>query len=459
MTNVQGTNLLLRRAAQLLLDRYRCSEDLAQFALTGELSSAFGFFRFGPNVTCYGQCSSSFPAKQVSDPLHDASDHVSINGRTVQLSFDPAQVIDNLRCENYSANSVNGEAAVNILRRIYYFVRPLMPISLRRHFQKLYLLGWSERLFPAWPVDQTVENLFEELLVLAMKASNVRRVPFIWFWPDGAQSCTLLTHDVETRAGVEFCRQLMDLNDSFAIKASFQLVPEKRYSVPQHLLDSIRQRGFEVNIHDLNHDGHLFSNREEFLRRAKRINSYVRQFGALGFRSAVMFRNVNWYNALDISYDMSVPNVAHLDPQHGGCCTVMPFFVGNIVELPVTTTQDYTLFHILNDYSIQLWKEQISLIRKKHGLISFIIHPDYIIDEAPRSVYAKLLAHLCEMRSNRQTWITLPKEVAAWWRLRSELSIVHVAGSWRIVGEGHERARLAYAVLHNDHISYEVDGD
>src|SRR2546425_12755629 len=35
-----------------------------------------------------------------------------------------------------------------------------------------------------------------------------------------------------------------------------------------------------------------------------------------------------WFDALDFSYDMSVPNVAHLDPQRGGCCTVMPYFVG-----------------------------------------------------------------------------------------------------------------------------------
>ena len=59
---------------------------------------------------------------------------------------------------------------------------------------------------------------------------------------------------------------------------------------------------------------------------------------------------------------MSVPNVAHLEPQRGGCCTVMPYFIGDILELPLTTTQDYSLFHILGDYSIALWKQQIELI-------------------------------------------------------------------------------------------------
>ena len=37
-----------------------------------------------------------------------------------------------------------------------------------------------------------------------------------------------------------------------------------------------------------------------------------------------MYRNQDWYDVFEFSYDMSVPNVAHLDPMRGGCCTVMP---------------------------------------------------------------------------------------------------------------------------------------
>ena len=91
-------------------------------------------------------------------------------------------------------------------------------------------------------------------------------------------------------------------------------------------------------------------------------------------------------------YDMSVPNAAHLEPQRGGCCTVMPYFVGDILELPLTTIQDYSLFHILNDYSTTLWKEQIRLIRQNHGLISVITHPDYLTGEREREVYPTCFA-------------------------------------------------------------------
>ena len=64
---------------------------------------------------------------------------------------------------------------------------------------------------------------------LSMKAMGVVRVPFIWFWPDANSSCAIMTHDVETLSGRDFCAELMDIDDSFGIKASFQIIPEDRY--------------------------------------------------------------------------------------------------------------------------------------------------------------------------------------------------------------------------------------
>ena len=200
-------------------------------------------------------------------------------------------------------------------------------------------------------------------MLLSLRAGGVERVPFIWFWPDGAKSCLMMTHDVENAAGRDYCAELMDLDDSFGIKASFQVVPERRYDVPRSYLDSMRSRGFEINVQDLNHDGHLFRDKAGFLSRVEKINSYGREFGAVGFRSAILYRRQEWYDALQFSYDMSVPNVAHLDPQRGGCCTVMPFSLpGGMTEIPVTVTEDYTLFHILKDYSTALWEKQMEMI-------------------------------------------------------------------------------------------------
>jgi hypothetical protein len=95
-------------------------------------------------------------------------------------------------------------------------------------------------------------------MTLTLQASNESRIPFIWFWPEGYKACAIVTHDVETKAGRDQLDELMSIDESFGIRASIQIVPEKRYSVSRELLSMIRNRGFEVNVHGLDHDGNLF---------------------------------------------------------------------------------------------------------------------------------------------------------------------------------------------------------
>jgi len=406
--------------------------------------STSGYFHFGDDVTCYGSYYGERAAESPAGILQDASFETTVNNGVTYLPFNPSQVASNLRREVY-ASDWQSESYMSILSKLYYFVRPLLPVGVRRYLQKIHLRGWEAQAFPRWPIDSSVDNLFEKLLLCCLRANGVERIPFIWFWPNGAPSAAIMTHDVETEAGRDYCSSLMDLDDSFGIKSSFQIVPEVRYSVTPSFLKSIHDRDFEVVIHDLNHDGHLYKNRAQFFKRAAKINSYGREYGAAGFRAGVLYRKQLWYDALDFSYDMSVPNVAHLDPQHGGCCTVMPYSMGEILELPVTTTQDYTLFHILEDYSTDLWKTQIDLILQKHGLISFIVHPDYIIGARERRVYEELLDLLSTLRDEKSVWIARPGEVTRWWRQRAEMKLVEKGDRWQIVGPGSERACVAYA--------------
>ena len=442
---------------QAVIDRYRCPERLVTIALAGELSTDMGYFRFGPDVTCYGKSSVGFRAAQAGDELFDTMQGVRISGSTVNLPFSPTEVINNLRCERFSAHLRIHCRSGNLnplLRRAYYFVRPLLPVSIRKHLQTVPLRNWQELVFPNWPVDFTVDNLLEKLVMLSLKTQKITELPFIWFWPDNSPSCLVMTHDVETKTGVELCPWLVETNERFGINASFQFIPEKRYAAPHALMESIRKRGFEIGIHDLNHDGDLFLNRDKFVRRAEKINRYGREYGARGFRSGAMYRNQDWYDALDFQYDMSVPNVAHLDPQRGGCCTVMPYFIGKILELPVTLIQDYQLFNFMNDYSIDLWKRQIELIMERHGLIHFITHPDYMVCERARKTYIQLLQHISRLRDERKIWMARPQDVNDWWRQRALMSLTMREGRWTISGLDSERARICYASMRNDRLAY-----
>jgi hypothetical protein len=387
------------------------------------------------------------------DPNHFAQ---AVSSR---FPADLSGIVDYLRLERYSGPKVTGTGALlasEAARWLYYQIRPALPDSLRRTLQRAFLGDWNQLPFPRWPVDTTVEDLLEKQLLLALKISGLDAVPFIWFWPDGAPSAAMVTHDVEARDGLARVPDLIDVDDAFGVKASFQLVPEQRYSVSGDLLEAIRQRKCEVNVHSLNHDGNLFRDRESFLQQCTRINHYVREFGAEGFRSACMYRNVDWLEDLNISYDMSVPNVAHLEPQRGGCCTVFPYFIGEILELPLTAVQDYSLFHIIGDYSIDLWKRQSDLVAEKHGLLSFIIHPDYVFAEKSLRVYRDLLAFLSLLRDERDVWIARPGDVNRWWRQRSRMTLMFEDGMWRVEGPGKERARVGFASIEDDRIVYKL---
>ncbi len=419
-----------------------------------------GFFRFGSDIVCYGECSSGAAPDVAASVDFDARNATSVSGSEIQLPFDVSNVIDNLRRERYVQQLSSGRRSVKqqgLIREMYYVVREFLPVWFRRHLQRVYFKNWQSIPFPHWPVDFTVDSLHEGFLQLSMRAQGSDQVPFIWFWPDGASGCLILTHDVETAAGRDFCSSLMDIDLSHGFKSSFQVVPEKRYEVPESLVSEIRSRAFEFNIHDLNHDGHLFEEKTEFLRRAKKINEYVKKYGARGFRAGAMYRNQDWYDAFEFSYDMSVPNVAHFEPQRGGCCTVMPYFIGKILELPLTATQDYSIFHILNNYSIDLWKEQVDRIRRRNGLISFITHPDYLVERRARAVYESLLDHLRETCDHHSIWEALPGDVDRWWRARSEMKLVDNNGEYRIEGPESERARIAYATLDGERLVYTID--
>jgi hypothetical protein len=426
------------------LEYFRCPAALVDFRLSADLCPTPGFFSFGPDLVCYGRIAAGRTQREPSGALEDAHTRMRVDRSTTYLPFDLDEIVENLRYERYRVLA-------------HTAVRPLLPTSVRKHLQRVALHGWDQTPFPKWPIDVTVDRLFESMMQAVISANSGERVPFIWFWPEGFSSCAVVTHDVETEAGRDFCQTLMDLDESHDIKSSFQLIPEGRYEVTEGFLRSLRERAFEVNVHDFNHDGELFQNRDEFLRRVARINAYGKRFQALGYRSGVLYRNLDWYDAFEYSYDMSVPNVGHLDPQPGGCCTVKPFFIGNILEIPVVATQDYTLFHILRQYSIELWDRQIDLILKHNGLISFIVHPDYLLEKKARGVYLALLEHLSRSRRDANMWITLPRELNQWWRDRNEMRLVKDGVDWRVEGPNKNRARVAYASVEGDRVVYSLE--
>jgi len=93
---------------------------------------------------------------------------------------------------------------------------------------------------------------------------------------------------------------------------------------------------------------------------------------------------------------------------------------------------------------------------EKHGLMNFIVHPDYIRGAREQSVYEELLTYLATLRDDKNVWIPTSSEVNRWWRQRREMKLVPESDGWRIEGEGNYRARIAYASEHDGQLVYSL---
>jgi hypothetical protein len=89
--------------------------------------------------------------------------------------------------------------------------------------------------------------------------------------------------------------------------------------------------------------------------------------------------------------------------------------------------------------------------------MSFIVHPDYVKHPRQLLLYKELLAHLNRLRRENDVWITTPFEVNRWWRQRAGMRLVEIDGSWRIEGEGSERASIGYAKQEDGRLVLSID--
>jgi peptidoglycan/xylan/chitin deacetylase (PgdA/CDA1 family) len=273
------------------------------------------------------------------------------------------------------------------------------------------MILWKRFLYrDTWPIDR-----------------RANKPPDGWSgWPDQKQFGLVLTHDVDTMKGHDNCLQLMRLEQALGFRSSFNFVPE-RYDVSPEVRDELIKHGFEVGVHGLNHDGKLYKSEKIFRSRAVRINHYLKDWKAAGFRSPAMHHNLNWLHALDIDYDASTFDTDPFEPQSDGVGTIFPFWVeGNstqrgYVELPYTLSQDFTLFVLCRETNV-IWKQKLDWIVSKGGMVLMNTHPDYMnfdgkklrMEEYPVQYYQELLQYI-KSRYKGTYWHALPRDMSQFW--------------------------------------------
>ena len=306
--------------------------------------------------------------------------------------------------------------------RIYYGLKPFVPQAVRTAIRRKLAKRLRKQIKGVWPI---------------MPGSE--RPPENWpGWPQGKKFAVVLTHDVESNAGLQKCRSLMQLNMDLGFRSSFNFIPEGSYRVPAELREELTANGFEVGIHDLKHDGHLFTSRRNFKRRAERINRYAREWGASGFRAGFMLRNLDWLHDLDVQYDASTFDTDPFEPQPQGRHTIFPFWVPRptgsssnsqhsvidsssrgYVELPYTLPQDFTLFVLLQETTPEIWLRKLDWIAQHGGMALVDVHPDYLCfdnaiatsREYPVAHYKSFLEYVSR-RYEGAFWNATPRKVA-----------------------------------------------
>src|SRR6266516_7064897 len=306
--------------------------------------------------------------------------------------------------------------------RIYYQLKPFIPRALRAAVRRRIALRLEARVQGVWPIMPGSEQ-----------------TPPGWQgWPDGKKFALVLTHDVEGAVGLRRCRRLAKLESELGFRSCFNFIPAGQYAVPPELREELTSEGFEIGVHDLHHDGRLYRTWRGFVGKAKRINEYLADWKAEGFRSGFMLHKLDWLHQLAIRYDMSTFDTDPFEPQPEGRHTIFPFFVpgpngGSInhqrstinssssgyVELPYTLPQDSTLFLLLRETTPEIWMRKLDWIAEHGGMVLVDAHPDYMsfggsrqtATEYPAALYSEFLTYI-RTKYAGEYWHALPKEVA-----------------------------------------------
>ena len=295
----------------------------------------------------------------------------------------------------------------------YYRIRRFLPHRIQLLLRRVHARGRTGHSWLEWPSDGIWVALAEAYLALA--ALDGDGVQALRLWPEGQRSAMVLTHDIEGVEGQARCRTVATLEEQFGFRSCFNFVAE-RYPVDMTLLADLRARGHEIGLHGIKHDGLKFSSRGVFEERLRAMRRYREEWRVDGFRSPSTHRRWEWMPELPFLYDSSFPDTDPYEPMPGGCASPWPFWLGSLIELPITLPQDHTLWEILRRPALEVWMHKLNWLRRCRGLGNIIVHPDYLTTPARWAEYEGFLAGLAEAEG---VWVALAGDLARWWRDRT----------------------------------------
>ncbi|MGH7932333.1 MAG: hypothetical protein ACREQN_04100 [Candidatus Binataceae bacterium] len=301
----------------------------------------------------------------------------------------------------------------------YYRVKNLIPRRLRHHLNAVAIRARHRQKFPNWPCESALMEYWRDWMRQGVETLGLSDGWHLAFWPGGRNCAIVLTHDVDSPLGFNRMEAMAEVEEKHGFRSAWNL-PLAQYPIDWELVARMRARGFEFGAHGLCHDGKLFRSRKDFLALAPRLEQTAHEHGLRGFRAPSTLRRAEWIATMTFDFDSSFADSDPYEPQPGGTCSIFPFYLGNLVEMPYTLPQDHTLIHVLHRSVLPLWTVKAQWIVSLGGMILALTHPDYSGAGLNLCRYGDLLKRLREFESS---WCALPSEVAAWWRRRSAMTL------------------------------------
>jgi peptidoglycan/xylan/chitin deacetylase (PgdA/CDA1 family) len=236
---------------------------------------------------------------------------------------------------------------------------------------------------------------------------------------NGKKYACLMTHDVDTRKGLQNAKQLKKLEEKYDVPSAWY-IPLKHYELDLETIKELANYG-EIGAHDTKHDGKLAQiPKRKLIERvleAKQTLERIVGQPIEGFRAPILQHNIKIIQALEeagYAYDTSIPTWEPKQPytmKPHGIGTTCPLALYGLTEIPVTLTQDHQLLYVLGltpEEAIRKWLDMISVIKSLGGLCTFLVHPDYKLADQKLNIYEELVNTIT---SDHQAWITLPSKI------------------------------------------------
>jgi len=316
--------------------------------------------------------------------------------------------------------------------RVYYRVKRLIPQGLRHRLNSVAIRARTPLAFPRWPCESALVEFWRAWLRQSLEIHGVTDAWHIGFWPEGAKCCIVLTHDVESPKGFDRMELIADLEEQHGFRSAWNL-PLAQYPIDWQRVERLRARGFEFGAHGLCHDGRLFRSYRDFAELAPILERLANEHDLRGFRSPSTLRDPRAIATMSFDFDSSFADTDPYEPQPGGTCSLFPFHLSRLVELPYTLPQDHTLIHLLGRELVPTWIRKARWIASLGGMILTLTHPDYCGEGIYLQAYEELLDHLAQVAG---AWRALPSQVADWWRQRAAAQLHVVADRPEITDPG-----------------------